>query len=61
MTLLLAGNGTLSTPYKFNFLNDPLAKSLVYLNKDLLKQKLPAFFQNLNTLLDKLCFYKFNR
>jgi len=61
VTLLLAGNGTLSTPYRLNFLDDPLAKSLVYLNKDLLKVKLPPFIQNLNTLLDKLCFYKFNR
>jgi hypothetical protein len=61
ITLLLAGNGTLSTPYKLNFLNDPLAKSLVYLDKAKLKNKLPPFFQNLNTLLDKLCFYKFNR
>jgi hypothetical protein len=36
-TLLLAGNGTLSTPYNLNFLNDPLAKSLVYLNKEALQ------------------------
>ncbi len=34
MTFLLAGNGALSTPYYFNFTEDPLAKSLVYLNKD---------------------------
>jgi len=61
ITLLLAGNGTLSTPYKLSFLNDPLAKSLVYLDKNLLKVKLPPFFENLNTLLDKLCFFKFNR
>ena len=33
MTLMLAGNGTLSTPYSVNFLEDCLAKSLVYLNK----------------------------
>lgn len=61
MTLLLAGNGTLNTPYKLNFLDDPLAKSLVYLNSSTLKAKLPPFFENLNTLLDKLCFFKFNR
>ena len=61
MTLMLAGNGTLSTPYQANFLDDCLAKSLVYLNKELLAAKLPEFFENLNTLLDKLCFYKFNR
>lgn len=34
MTLMLAGNGTLSTPYAINFLDDCLAKSLVYLNKE---------------------------
>ena len=30
------------------------------LNTLLFKKKLPPFFENLNTLLDKLCFYKFN-
>ena len=60
MTLLLAGNGTLSTPYKLNFIEDPLPKSIVKLNTLLFKKKLPPFFENLNTLLDKLCFYKFN-
>lgn len=60
MTLLLAGNGTLSTPYKLNFFDDPLPKSIVMFNRLLLKKKLPPFFENLNTLLDKLCFYKFN-
>ena len=33
MNLMLAGNGTLSTPYRVNFTQDPLAKSLVFLNK----------------------------
>jgi len=61
MTLLLSGNGTMGTPYQLDFLNDPLAKSLIYLDKNLLKNKLPPFFQNLNTLLDKLDFFKFNR
>jgi hypothetical protein len=61
INLMLAGNGTLSTPYRVNFVNDSLAKSLIYLNKDKLQKKLPPFFENLNSLLDKLCFYKFNR
>jgi hypothetical protein len=60
-TLLLAGNGTMDSPYKLNFLDDPVAKSLVYLDKETLKAKLPPFLQNLNTLLDKLDFFKFNR
>lgn len=59
--MLLAGNGTMDSPYKLNFLDDPVAKSLVYLDKDSLKTKLPPFLQNLNTLLDKLDFFKFNR
>lgn len=58
---MLAGNGTLSTPYRVNFTDDPLAKSLIFLNKALLQKKLPSFFENLNSLLDKVCFYKFNR
>lgn len=33
MTLLLAGDGTMSTPYKINFTEDPLAKSIVFLDK----------------------------
>jgi len=61
ITIMCAGNGTLSTPYTLNFLDDPIAKSLVYLQPDLFKLKLPPFFENLNTLLDKLCFFKFNR
>lgn len=61
INLMLAGNGTLDTPYRVNFTQDPLAKSLLYLNKDKLQKKLPPFFENLNSLLDKLCFYKFNR
>lgn len=58
---MLAGNGTLSTPYRVNFTEDPLAKSLVFLNKEKLRRKMPVFFENMNSLLDKLCFYKFNR
>jgi hypothetical protein len=61
MCLMLDGNGTFDTPYSINFENDAFAKSLVYLNKDILKSKLPLFFTNLNTLLAKLSFYKFNR
>lgn len=58
---MLAGNGTLSTPYRVNFTDDPLAKSIIFLNKAILQKKLPLFFENLNSLLDKVCFYKFNR
>lgn len=61
MNIMLAGNGTLSTPYRVNFIGDPLCKSLAFINKEVLQKKLPPFFENLNSLLDKLCFYKFNR
>ena len=57
----MCGNGTLSTPYTLNFLDDPVAKSLVFLNEESFKDKLPPFLQNMNTLLDRLCFFKFNR
>jgi len=61
LSLLFAGNGSFDTPYYLNYMDDPLAKSLVYLNAEVLKKKLPIFFENLNTLLAKLSFYKFNR
>lgn len=61
MTLLLAGDGSMSTPYKLNFTEDCLAKSLVFLDRVQLQTRLPPFFENLNTLLDKLSFLKFNR
>jgi len=44
LTLLLAGNGTLDTPYELNFIDDPLAKSLVYLDYQKLRSRLPPFF-----------------
>lgn len=61
IALMLAGNGTYENPYTLNFEDDPLAKSLVYLDKQGLKTKLPIFLENLNTLLAKLSFYKLNR
>lgn len=61
LCLMLAGNGTFETPYNLRFEEDSLAKSLVHLNPFLLKSELPPFFENLNTLLAKLSFYKFPR
>lgn len=61
MTIMLSGNGTLSTPYKLNFQTDILAKSLIFINRNRMVKVLPQFFYNLNYLLDKLSFYKFNR
>ena len=58
MTLLLAGRGTYNSPYRLNFETDPLAKSIVYFNVQTLKDHLPLFFENLNTLLARLSFHK---
>ena len=58
---MLSGNGTFNCPYCLNFENDPYAKSLVYFNEKSLKKGLPLFFDNLNTLLAKLSFFKLNR
>ena len=58
ITLLLAGSGTFNSPYYCNFEEDALAKSIVYFNKATLKDPLPLWFENLNTLLSKTSFYK---
>ena len=61
MTLMIAGNGSLTTPYNLNFADDIVAKSLILLKKDQLNAVLPHFFANINTLLSKLSFFKFTR
>jgi len=60
LTLLLNGSGTFNSPYNLNFEEDALAKSIVYFNKDTLKEALPLWFENLNTLLSKTSFFKLN-
>lgn len=60
VTLMLSGCGTFNSPYYLGFENDPYAKALVYLNEKKMKKDLPIFFDNLNTLLAKLSFYKLN-
>jgi len=61
ITLLLSGSGTFNSPYTLDFEGDPYAKSLVCFDKEELKPKLPLFFENMNTLLSKLSFFKLNR
>jgi len=61
VTLMLSGCGTFNSPYSLEFENDPYAKALVYLNEETMKPDLPIFFNNMNTLLSKLSFYKLNR
>ena len=58
LTLMLSGSGTFNSPYHVNFENDALAKSIVYFNIDTLKESLPLWFENLNTLLAKTSFFK---
>ena len=58
ITLLLSGAGTFNSPYLLDFEGDSYAKSLACFNKEELKPTLPLFFENLNTLLSKLSFYK---
>jgi hypothetical protein len=61
LTLLLGGSGTFNSPYYLNFEEDALAKSVVYFHQATLRNKLPLFFENLNSLLSKLSFFKFTR
>ena len=56
---MLAGRGTFNSPYSLNFENDSLAKSIVYFHPMTLREQLPLFFENLNTLLARLSFHKF--
>ena len=56
MTLILAGRGTYNSPFRLNFESDPVAKSIVYFNVQTLRDHLPLFFSNLNTLLARLSF-----
>jgi len=58
LTIMLGGSGTFNSPYSVNFEEDALAKSVVYFNKETLKESLPLWFENLNTLLSKTSFYK---
>ena len=58
LTLMLGGSGTFNSPYYVNFEDDALAKSIVYFNQATLKDSLPLWFENLNTLLSKTSFFK---
>ena len=54
LTLMLAGSGTFNSPYTVNFEDDALAKSIVYFNEHTLKKALPMWFENLNTLPNRM-------
>jgi hypothetical protein len=56
--ILLAGNGTLNSPYMLEFFDDTFAKSVALLKLEFFRDKLPIFFENFNTALSKLSFYK---
>mmetsp|Transcript_41315 Transcript_41315/g.62937 ORF Transcript_41315/g.62937 Transcript_41315/m.62937 type:complete len:296 (-) Transcript_41315:1272-2159(-) len=55
---LLAGNGSFNHPYHFEYESDPLAKSVALIKFDFLWDKLPVFFENFNSQLSKLSFFK---
>lgn len=59
LILLLAGSGTFNSPYKLNFEKDPLAQSLMLMDKGFLQNKLLLFFDNLNSYISRLSFYNF--
>ena len=59
MTILVSGAGTYNNPYNIDYENDPYVKSIVMINKKQLKMRLPMFFENLDSLLNRLSFYKF--
>ena len=56
--ILMAGSGTFSSPYKLEYEEDTLAKSVVLLKFEFFKDKLPIFFENFNSELSKLSFFK---
>lgn len=58
MPILIAGSGTFNTPYNLDFIDDVFMKSLVFVNFDYYKDKLPFFFENFNSQIYKLSFYK---
>ena len=58
MPILLAGAGTFNHPYKVDYQNDTYAKSIVLIQYDFFKNKLPVFLENFNSQLGKLSFYK---
>jgi hypothetical protein len=58
MPVLLAGAGTYNSPYHVDFVEDSYVKSIVLINYDFLKDKLPPFLENFNSQLSKLSFSK---
>lgn len=49
MPILVAGSGTFNTPFNLDFADDVFMKSLVFINFDYYKDKLPFFFENFNS------------
>ena len=60
MILLLSGSGSFNNPYHINYEHDPYVKSILFLNKQELRNKLPMYFENLDSLLERLSFYHFS-
>ena len=58
LPILLAGSGTYNHPYMLDFIEDTIAKSLVLIDFEYFKDKLPVFLENFNSQHSKLSFYK---
>jgi hypothetical protein len=58
MPILLAGSGTYHHPYFLDYRDDVYAKSLVLIKYSFFYDKLSVFFENFNSQLNKLSFYK---
>ena len=59
MTVVIGGNGTFNAPYHIDYEHDAYIKSMVNINKTELKSRMPQFLENLDSLLNKVSFYKF--
>lgn len=61
MPILLAGSGTYHHPYFLDYRDDVLAKSLVLVKYSFFYDKLSIFFENFNSQLNKISFYKLDQ
>ncbi|CDW79197.1 UNKNOWN [Stylonychia lemnae] len=57
LIILLSGSGTFNSPYHLDYETDPLIKSIMMIDKKHLRNKLPMYLENLDTLLKRLSFY----
>jgi len=56
---MVSGLGSYESPFTIHYETDPYLKSLIFIDEKKLKNSLPFFFANLNSLLARLNFNKF--